>query len=228
MMRSLFFVGSVGMAKASNDTAPIGIDFNMTEAEWAENQAVFNQNMEEYEQSNYESTVDVSRGMTKCNQLCSEWCWATCATMVSSVFSSISSGECNTYEARAASMKTHYSCDGKCSRGCDQPGQPEDIMRAIQQFSGAYYSKGNSLSQQQLDSALQSGPVVLLIRWNSGNGGHAITCSGGSRGQYQIHDPEGQDKILSYGQIMRYENQGTWVQSVYSYGGGSNGLSVQV
>jgi len=216
------------MAKAANDTAPIGIVFNMTDAEWAENQAVFNQNMEEYEQSNYESTVDVSRGMTRCNQVCSEWCWATCATMVSSAFYSISGGECGTYEARAASTKTRNRCDGSCSRGCDQPGQPEDIIGAIQQFSGAYYTKGQSLSQQQLDSALQSGPVVLLISWQGGNGGHAITCSGGSRGQYQIHDPEGQDKSLSYGQIMRYENRGTWVESVYSRGRDSNEQSVQV
>lgn len=218
MMKSLYIIGSAGIAKAAADDVPQGIDFNMTEAEWAENQAVFDQNMEEFEQSNYASNAYVSRGFTKCDQECSEWCWATSATMVSSVFTSISSNECVSYEARAASMKTGAQCTGRCSNQCDKPGQPQDIIRAIQQFSGASYRTGNSLSQQQLDSALQSGPVVILVKWNGG-GGHAITCSGVSNGKYQIHDPEGQDKSLSYNQVMHYQNQGTWAQSVYTQGG---------
>jgi len=205
---------------------PQGIDFNMTEAEWAESTAAFDRNLQEFEEGNYVSTVDVTRsGMTKCNQLCSEWCWATSATMVSSTYTSISGSECNKYEAKAASMKVGKTCDYSCSRTCDQAGQPSDMIHAIHHFSGASYTdSGSSLSQQHLDQALGYGPVIFLIRWSSG-GGHAITCSGVSSGKYKVHDPEGADKSLSYSQVMHYQNEGKWSATVYP----SNGLqSVQV
>jgi len=223
-MRAWSIIGSVGIAKAalgSLPDEPNGVDFNMTEAEWVENRAVFDRNLQEFEESNYVS-VDVSRGsMTTCDQLCDEWCWATSATMVSSVFTSISHSECNTYEANAASMKTGQSCDFSCSNRCDQPGQPQDMIQAIQHFSGASYTNGHTLSQQQLDSALQGGPVIFLIKWNNG-GGHAITCSGVSGGKYQVHNPEGSDESLSYSQVMNYNNgRGKWSATVYTSGGPS-------
>jgi len=226
-MRSLAIIGSVGIVKAAVDIPdqPNGVDFNMTEAEWAENQAEFQRNLEEYEQSNYETPFEVTRGgMTTCDQQCSEWCWATSATMTSSAFTSISKSECVSYEAMAASMKTGAQCDSSCSNRCDKPGQPQDMIQAIQQFSGASYTSGNTLSQQKLDSALQAGPVILLIHWNNG-GGHAITCSGVKNGKYQVHNPEGSDESLSYGQIMKYKNRGTWGATVYSRGGPSPGPS---
>jgi len=221
-MKTLSIIGSVGIAKAAVGglpDLPNGVDFNMTEAEWVENKAVFDKHLQEFEESNYVSTVEVVRGgMTKCDQLCSEWCWATSATMASSTFTSISQSQCNTYEARAASTKTGQQCDLSCSSRCDKPGQPQDMIQAIQQFSGASYTSGDTLSQQQLDSALQGGPVIFLIRWNNG-GGHAITCSGVSRGQYQVHNPEGSDESLSYSQVMNYKNRGTWGKTVYTSGG---------
>lgn len=235
-MRALVLIGSVDIAKAAVGSGRTGgVIFNKTEAEWAENRAVFDRNMEEFETSNYVSTVDVTRSMAKCTQECSQWCWAASATMVSSVFTSISTSQCMEYEERAVSSRENRQCDSSCSYMCDEAGYPINMIRTIQDFSGVSYTyTENSLSQQALDSALQLGPVIVLVSWDDDDGGHAITCYGVSGGQYQVHDPEGQDISLSYSQLMRYKvtnpsKVGNWAETVQKSGSTESSTeSVQV
>merc|ERR1719428_23978 len=98
----------------------------------------------------------------------------------------------------------------------------ENIIDGIQFKSGASYTKEGVMSQQQLDAALQKGPVVLGVQW-TGGGGHAITISGGSGGSYKGHDPEGYTINTNYGGLTTYKSPyggtGKWTQSVYTNSG---------
>merc|ERR1711934_682525 len=91
--------------------------------------------------------------------------------------------------------------------------------------SGASYTKDGVMSQQQLDSALQNGPVVLGVMWTQG-GGHAITISGGSGGSYTGHDPEGYPINTNYGGLLTYRapygGVGRWKECVRPSGFESN------
>merc|ERR1711966_371257 len=74
----------------------------------------------DFEEGNYKSDLDVTRGMTNCNQECSNWCWATSATMAASAFGGGS--QCNSEEAKVAGHEFHTSCSGSCSTKCNQGG----------------------------------------------------------------------------------------------------------
>lgn len=90
------------------------------------------------------------------------------------------------------------------------------------------------LSQSSLDSALAHGPVVLGVQWTLG-GGHAITISGGSGGNYRGHDPEGYAINVNYAGLTTYEPPyasgrytGKWTQSVYTNSGTARKLPIVV
>jgi hypothetical protein len=170
--------------------------------------------------TNYKSTLEVSYSMTNCKQECSEWCWATSATMSASAFGGGSS--CNKNEESVASHRSGLSCDSSCSSQCDQAGSTDDIADGIKFLSGHSYSTGGVLSQSDLDSALQHGPVVLGVYWNGG-GGHAITISGASGGKYKGHDPEDYSINTDYSGLTTYKppygGTGKWAQSVYTSSG---------
>merc|ERR1711924_63866 len=58
----------------------------------------------DFEEGNYKSDLDVTRGMTNCNQECSNWCWATSATMAASAFGG---SQCNSEEAKVRARVPH-------------------------------------------------------------------------------------------------------------------------
>jgi hypothetical protein len=175
----------------------------------------------EWSEGNYKSSLDVSYSMTNCNQECSEWCWATSATMCASAFgggSNCAKGE----EDVAGYEQGGITCTSSCSSACDNPGTTSMIADGIKHLSGHSYSTGGVLSQSSLDSALKHGPVVLGVQW-TGGGGHAITISGGSGGSYTGHDPEGYSINTNYGGLTTYKppygGTGKWTQSVYTNSG---------
>jgi hypothetical protein len=179
----------------------------------------------DFEEGNYKSDLDVTRGMTNCNQECSNWCWATSATMAASAFGGGS--QCNSEEAKVAGHEFHTSCSGSCSTKCNQGGTTSEIADGIKFLSGHSYSTGGALSQQKLDSALQHGPVVIGVQWTLG-GGHAITISGGSGGNYKGHDPEGYAINTNYAGLTTYRPPyaqgrytGKWFGSAYTNSGAS-------
>jgi hypothetical protein len=179
----------------------------------------------DFENGDYQSDLDVARGMTNCNQKCSNWCWATSATMAASAFGGGS--KCVTEEEKVAGHEFHTSCDGSCSSKCNQGGTTGEIADGIKFLSGHSYSSGGALSQKRLDSALRHGPVVIGVQWTLG-GGHAITISGGSGGKYTGHDPEGYAIDTNYGGLTTYKPPyaqgrytGKWFGSAYTSSGES-------
>jgi len=75
------------------------------------------------------------------------------------------------------------------------------------------------LSQQELDEALGSGPLIFAVRW-SGGGGHAMTIGGCGNGQYYVHNSltyAGEWETLSYNDVMYYQGgEGRWEQTFMS------------
>lgn len=156
----------------------------------------------DFEEGNYKSNLDITRGMANCNQECSNWCWATSATMAASAFGGGSN--CDSEEARVAGREFHTTCSS-CSTQCNKGGTTGEIADGIKFLSGHSYSASGALSQESLDSALRHGPVVLAVSWTPFNiSGHAITISGGSGGQYQGHDPEGYAINTNYAGLTTY------------------------
>jgi hypothetical protein len=174
----------------------------------------------EFFTGNYKSSLEVSYSMTSCNQECSEWCWATSATMCASAFGG--GGDCARGEETVAGHEQGLTCDSSCSSACDRPGTTAMIADGIQFLSGHSYSYGGVLSQSDLDSALAHGPVVLGVQW-TGGGGHAITLSGASGGNYNGHDPEGYTINTGYSGLTTYKppygGTGKWTQSVHTSSG---------
>jgi len=194
----------------------------------------------EHVEGNYQSTIEISRGglsmspMTNCNQLCSGLCWATAATMAASAFGPLD-GSCSANEFKVVG---HYyktessSCDSSCSSTCNKGGPAEGIVDGIKFLSGVQYQKGNALSQSDLDEALKNGPVVIAVQWKNTFdkviGGHAVAMSGVSGGEYMIHDPEGYDLSITYGEVLKYTPSyakptkssggftGTWLNTVFT------------
>jgi hypothetical protein len=201
---------------------PSGLIFeNATEIEMElKRNAQFEQ---EFLDGNYRSTLDVSYSMTNCDQICSNWCWATSASMSASAFGGGSN--CNKNEASVAGHEFHATCDSSCSSTCNKGGTTAEIADGIKFLSGHSYSTGGVLSQSSLDSALKHGPVVLGVQWTAG-GGHAITISGASGGKYKGHDPEGYTINVNYGGLTTYDPPyaagrytGKWTQSVSTSSG---------
>jgi hypothetical protein len=174
------------------------------------------------EGNGYKSGLEVSYSMKQCNQECSNWCWATSATMCASAFGGGSN--CAAGEESVAGHEFHASCDSSCSAQCDKGGTTAEIADGIKFLSGHSYSTGGVLSQSSLDSALQHGPVVLGVQWTLG-GGHAITLNGASGGNYKGHDPEGYAINTDYSGLTTYKPPyasgytGKWTQSVYTSSG---------
>jgi len=177
----------------------------------------------DFENGDYQSDLDVVRGMANCNQKCSNWCWATSATMAASAFGGGS--QCVAEEEKVAGREFHTTCDDSCSSKCNKGGTFGEITDGIKYLSGHSYSSGGSLSQQSLDSALRHGPVVIGVQWTLG-GGHAITISGGSGGKYTGHDPEGYAINTNYAGLTTYKPPyahgrytGKWFASAYTKSG---------
>jgi hypothetical protein len=176
------------------------------------------------EGNGYKSSLEVSYSMTNCNQECSNWCWATSATMCASAFGGGSSCEAN--EEKVAGHEFGLSCDSSCSSSCNKGGTTDEIADGIKYLSGHSYSAGGVLSQSSLDSALQHGPVTLAVYWTPGSGGHAIVINGVSGGTYKGHDPEGYSINTGYSGLTTYEPPyasgsyvGKWGGSVYTNSG---------
>ena len=176
----------------------------------------------EFFEGNYVSTAEVNGGnMAHCPQVCDEWCWATSATMAASVFGG--STNCGQSEAKVAGDRIGAQCDTSCSSRCNQGAGPDDIVRGIRLLSGKSYYSGGVLSQQQLDSALQAGPVSVLVNWNGG-GGHAVAIESVSGGMYRGFNPwppnQGKAINVQYSGLTNFEGRGRWTHTVYTSGGG--------
>jgi hypothetical protein len=215
-------LATVATSASSDHAPPNGLIFeNATEIEMElKRNAQFEQ---EWLEGNYQSTLDVSYSMTNCNQECTNWCWATSASMCASAFGGGSS--CNANEEKVAGHEFGTTCDSSCSSKCDKGGTTAEIADGIKFLSGHSYSTGGVLSQSNLDSALKHGPVVLGVQWTLG-GGHAITINGVSGGNYKGHDPEGYTINTNYGGLTTYappyasgRYTGKWTQSVSTSSG---------
>lgn len=162
------------------------------------------------------SGVNISHNIVNCNQVCSNWCWATSATMAASAFGGGS--DCASEEAEVAGHAFGTTCDSSCSSTCNHGGTMTETCEGIELLCGHKYNfVPNALQPEDLDSALQIGPVVLGEQWSLG-GGHAITVSGVSDGKYIGHDPEGYPISTDYLGLLRYSPPycqypcfGTWM-----------------
>jgi hypothetical protein len=170
----------------------------------------------------HKSELNTTRSMTHCKQQCHNWCWATSAVMAASYFGG--GTDCNTLEKKVAGheLKTNCNVPNPCDV-CDQTAGPSNVADGIKFLSGhSYQTSGSTLSQQDLDSALKQGPVVLEIKFTSH--GHLVVIESGSNGNYHGYDPEGSSINSNYAGLTSYDG-GTWHRTVhrpYSSSGASS------
>jgi hypothetical protein len=107
-------------------------------------------------------------------------------------------------------------------------GNEDDIVGAIKRLTGKNYANKTDgpLTQEQLNTVLSKGhPVILVIMWSPGPGGHAVTLGGcappaasGGNATYYLHDPldkAGAYQELSYDQVADYKPP--WDKTVEGY-----------
>merc|ERR1712048_1153086 len=148
--------------------------------------------------------LNVSLGAQHCKQACQSWCWATCATMIASSFTSV--GDCTSAEQSVVQHEIDPSCDTSCPSGvCNNGGTGEQIADAVAYLGGPgdYGYSNSALSEGQLQSALQSGPIAVLVDCGS-YGGHGIFVSSMNGGSYGGHDPEGYNFNVPYSGLTTY------------------------
>merc|ERR1739845_264248 len=193
--------------------------------ELANQMALNEQYEEEFATGNYVGPANITSGSFKsCNQVCSNWCWATGATIAASAFTGVSN--CGSDEESVAEYVYGTPCSTSCPSNCNKGGTTSDIANGARYLSGHSYTSGGVLSQSALDSALQHGPVVVGVSWSPGSGGHAITLHGKSGGNYKIHDPEGEDHTVAYDGVTTYRPDyaggsytGKWFGTAYTTSG---------
>jgi hypothetical protein len=217
MARLLAFAARIAVVLGTSDAQlPRGLHLELTAAEAERAIALAKEFEKDYTDGNFVSVGNITRSIKECDQVCSNWCWATSATMASSAFGW--SGDCGDGEAKAAGHEFKVSCDSSCSSACNHGGTMTETSDAIGFLSGAKYKfVPNALQPADLESALKIGPVVVGVQWSLG-GGHAITVSGVSDGNYIGHDPEGYPINTDYVGLLRYSPPycqypcfGTWM-----------------
>merc|ERR1711953_1604853 len=97
------------VAAAADVTLPRGLLFEHTDAQMEHARELANQFEADFEAGNYDSVVNVTHDITNCDQICSNWCWATSATMTASAFGGGS--DCAGNEAKAAGHTFGTTCD---------------------------------------------------------------------------------------------------------------------
>jgi hypothetical protein len=214
---------------AEYEELPQGVISNLTAAEMEKVMALNRQFLQEFESESYVSTVEVSFGIMKCSQKCSEWCWATSATMAASAFGA--GGKCIENEAKVAGHVLHTTCSASdpCTSACNKASNLKGAADGIRFLSNKQYQvQQSSLSNSALDNAVKKGPVLVEVHWESGRGGHIVTLYGASGGNYKIHDPHGEDHTVSYDGILKYKGHsgryGDWTGTAHV----GNGMPVVV
>lgn len=175
--------------------------------------------------------------MPTCYQVCDNWCWATCATMVAQYYNGGS--ECETVECEMAETEFGGVCcpyyGNSCSNTpdderneCNRGSSMQQVADAVNQWSSGEMTTYGPLDQDVLDYALNTGrPVIIGVHWDGG-GGHALTIGGCQDGGYWLHDPWGwydntvdEWQWLQYDAVLRYfvtgydsGYYGTWAESV--------------
>merc|ERR1712137_108371 len=206
----------VALTRAQASELPRGLHLGLDAAAQERASFLADQFVKEFEQGNFVSTLNISYGFKECDQICSNWCWATSASMTASAFGDI--GDCGSAEAKVAGHEFGAACDTSCSGSCNQGGTMTQTSDGIKFLSGQdYHFVPNALSPSDLETALKTGPVVAGMQWSLG-GGHAVTINGISGGNYVGHDPEGYPINTDYIGLVRYSPPycqypcfGTWM-----------------
>lgn len=205
-------------AAGQNVSLPRGLYLDLSVAESSHAAQLADQIERKFNQGYYGRSEIIAHDITNCDQQCSNWCWATSAAMSASAFGG--SSDCNGQEAKAAGHEFGTTCDSSCSASCNHGGTMTQTCDAIEFLSGQKYKfTPYALQPEDLENALQIGPVVVGVQWSLG-GGHAITINGVSQGTYIGHDPEGYPISVDYIGLLRYSPvycqypcSGTWMAS---------------
>lgn len=184
--------------------------------------------------SDGECSADQTHKMPACYQVCSEWCWATITTMASDYYKG--QNYCVGMECAVASKEVKATCcpwSNSCHNSardketkCNVPGYMSQVADALSYYTKGTFSHEKALGQSELDRALSTSRVILiLVSWNRG-GGHVLMIGGCGNGYYYLHDPWGWYSQmpnpwqgLTYDQLLQYRspngNVGRWVESVF-------------
>lgn len=251
MSHAIFLALPALTAGFGNDTTrglPAGVLFeNATDLEikLRENDALLSDYFEGLSQRNGSLSerngrciTDMTHYMPACYQICNQWCWATGVAMVSDYYKG--QNYCQGFECAVASRGLGRQCcpwRNSCSNnlndqggGCNQGGQPNQIVDTVQYFTGGSFTSTGAMSQTDLDNALNSARVVMIgVNWDHG-GGHLMVIGGCGSGYYYLHDPFGwygamgyqQPSVwqgLTYDQLLRYRAPGgtigKWTLSIH-------------
>jgi hypothetical protein len=229
----------IAAASFSNVTVPRGVLYP-NETDLAEkllqNEALLQDYKVNGSKSNSVCNADMTHKMPACYQVCDEWCWATSITMVDDYYK----GENNCVGAECAVAEHEFglqccpwtnSCHNKYNEqgsACNKGGTTPQMQAAVSYFTGGDFTTSGPLSQQDLDTSLNSGRVIMInVHWSRG-GGHSLLVGGCGNGYYYLHDPWGwysdmgypqpaawQD--LTYSQLLEYPSPtalGKWADTI--------------
>jgi len=230
-----------GMSATTNGTLPSGVVY-VDEKDLAEKLQQNELNMQEYRANgssrNGNCAGDHTHKMPVCFQICSEWCWATAVTMTSDYYKGQS--YCQGFECAVAEQEFGGQCcpfTNSChnqykdpATACNRGGTSVQMRDAAAHFTGGSFTNTGPLSQADLDKALNTGRVVMIaVRWQGTNTGHALIIGGCGNGYYYLHDPWGWYRNmgfpqpndwqgLTYDQLLRYPSPtavGDWTDSIF-------------
>lgn len=193
--------------------------------------------------------------MPACQQRFNQWCWATTVASIASYwepdrYTATGPDTCMGISCEIASRvwTTHgggvyggygrqvHCCPNHGQDGgalewdneCNQPNSLYASAQWLNNETGKHYVFHESFvpNKMRLQDVLRRGPIIALISWGVGRGGHYILIAGtNGLGDFWVHDPfvgnqAGKYEILTYAQISRYSgpgfgNNGTWIGTFY-------------
>lgn len=200
---------------------------------------------------------DMTHMMPSCLQACDMWCWVTVSSMAGNYYKG--ENECDNWECNFATYLAQHSSwddppdtccpasnecnpvdgDDYVDDHCNLGGGADKVITGLDYFTGGSFTEYGPLTQTDLDSALNSGRVVMMeIDWDPSpsHGGHWLIIGGCGDGYYYVHDPyswyeamQGKQPAdwqgLTFEQVLRYpcpgvyrtdggENVGIWIGTV--------------
>lgn len=135
------------------------------------------------------------------------WCWAACVAMVASGYGFLSVQQCSMADWLFG-RPTDYCCvDKRCDRGCEE----EDIARVFAEWRFQIEPRVGSLTEPELQTALERGPVAVGFRRE-----HLVLVIAKARKKrYLVHDPavKGPSTSVPYDSLITGYGGGKWVRT---------------
>ncbi|HXD93082.1 MAG TPA: C39 family peptidase [Bacteroidia bacterium] len=148
-------------------------------------------------------------------QVQTEWCWATCATMVVHFYGSPNANKCDF----ANWLFTQTTCcinpdSNNCNQGC----QTDDIKKVYSQWGIESTINGSVTSNILVAEIDANRPIEVRFAWDDGyggySGGHVVLVVGyensPSPDTFLVNDPWYGQGFHNYNELMTAYGKGVW------------------